>query len=318
MQHKSPLVGVGACLVGKPVRFNGDHKRRNSHIEKLAEHCELKPFCPEVGIGLGVPREPIRIVDDGITLTLRDSNTQTRDYSEAIQAYAQALLQQNSGMCGYVLVKGSPSCGLERVKRYNKQGQVIAADTGGMFTRELLRLDSLLPVEEDGRLYDHGLRESFVSRVFLYHDWKQLQGESLTAKNLVDFYSRYKYLVMAHSVAHYQQIGRLLSDLKNADLRITAQTLITLLMSALKKVATVKGHVNVMQHLQGYLKNQLSPNQKQELGAVIKDYHRGIVPLITPMTLLQHHFNRNPNAYIAKQRFMQPYPNELALRSFII
>ncbi len=306
--------------MGEPVRFNGDHKRRNPHIEKLSQHLTLQSICPEVGIGLPVPREPIRLVDQGANqatpLRLMDSNTQTIDYTEAIEAFADST-QGAYPFCGYILVKGSPSCGLERVKRYSAKGKLIASDASGLFTKRLQQNDPLLPLEEDGRLYDHGLRESFISRVYLYHDWRLFRQQTLTASSLLAFYSQYKYLVMAHSVSHYQELGKLLANLKNEELETIAQRLIEGMMVSLKKVATPASHTNVLQHLQGYLKNKIDSQQKRELSKVIDDYRRGIVPLITPLTLLQHHFNRTPDPYIEKQTFMAPYPSELALRSVI-
>lgn len=312
-----PLVGVGSCLVGEPVRFNGDHKRSNPHINKLGRHVILQTFCPEVAIGLGVPRDPIRIVEIDGRRHLRDSDTQQQDYTTAIESYAENVLHQHPELCGYILVKGSPSCGYERVKRYHEKGNIIASDSMGIYAQRLRQQNPLLPMEEDGRLYDHGLRESFVSRVYLYHDWQQFSREPYTAAGLLQFYSRYKYLIMAHSVPMYQQLGRLMADLKRQDLNRVAQDLIGGMMDALQRVASAAGHTNVLQHLQGYLKKTLSTDEKQELSEVIDQFRRGIVPLITPLTLLQHHFRRSPDNYIGQQTFMAPYPGELALRSFV-
>lgn len=317
IDQSKPVVGVGACLVGEPVRYNGDHKRRNPHIEKLANHCELQNFCPEMAIGLGVPRQPIRIVEENNGLRLKDSDTQTSDHTDAVNAYADSVITDNNNLCGYIFVKGSPSCGLERVKRYDTNGKVLAADARGLYAQKLVERDPLLPVEEDGRLYDHGLRESFVSRVYLYFDWKLFCQQTITPKGLIDFYSRYKYLIMAHSVPHYKKLGALLGDLKNKDIEELGKETLGLMMEALTKVATPGSHANVLQHLQGYLKQTLSSTEKQELAKLIDQYRQGIVPLITPVTMLQHHFNRAPNHYIDKQTFMAPYPGELALRSII-
>ncbi|MGI1679241.1 MAG: DUF523 and DUF1722 domain-containing protein [Cellvibrionaceae bacterium] len=312
-----PIIGVGSCLVAHPVRFNGGYKRKHMYIDRLKKHADLVPICPEMGIGLGVPRETIRLVDIDGELRARDSDTQTKDYTDKLKNYADEQLQRFPNLGGYILVKGSPSCGYERVTKYNEQGNGIGSDAAGIYAQRLMDQNPLLPVEEDGRLYDHALRESFVSRIYLYHDWQQLIASGLTFKKLSDFYSRNKYLVMAHSVPAYKEIGPLLANGKKHPLNELADKIILLMTNALKKVATRRSHTNVLHHLQGYLKNNLSQEEKKSLRSLIDQYREGIVPLIVPMTLLRHHFNHSPDEYIRNQVFMQPYPEDLALRSHL-
>ena len=190
MINDVPSVGVGACLVGSKVRYNGESKRKNRHIEKLGEHVKLQAFCPEVAIGMGVPRQTVRLVGDIGSVKLMDSATQTTDFTRPMLAYALDVLEKHPDMSGYILVKGSPSCGFGRVKRYNDKGNVVLNDSEGIFAAELRRLDPLLPVEEDGRLCDAGLRENFVNRVFAYHDWKVSSAESTDHHGLIQFWSR--------------------------------------------------------------------------------------------------------------------------------
>ncbi|GAB1269081.1 DUF523 and DUF1722 domain-containing protein [Aurantivibrio infirmus] len=315
--NMKPLIAVGSCLVGQPVRFNGGHKRHNPHIEKLQQHADLVPLCPEVGIGMGVPREAIRLVEIENKIYIRDSETQTIDYTEQLKNYAREKINEHPNLSGYILVKGSPSCGLERVPRYNAQGNTIASDRSGVYAQEIIDRNPLLPTEEDGRLYDHGLRESFISRVFLYHDWQQLNESAITLDKVTAFYSRYKYTVMAHSVPIYKQLGPMLANAHADPIKEVAEKTISLMMAALKKVATTRSHTNVLQHIQGYLKRSLSKQEKQSLKTLIEQYHKGIVPLITPITLLKHHFEQKPDPYIENQTYMQPYPDELALRSHL-
>lgn len=314
---KRPLVAVGSCVVGEPVRFNGEHKRSNSHVDRLSAFVDMVPICPEVGIGLGVPRETIRLVDVDGSTRARDSKTQQQDVTERLQNYADQQQQIFPDLCGYIFVKGSPSCGLFRVNRYNPEGHVIAADSAGVYARRILDADPLLPVEEDGRLHDNGLRESFVSRVYLYYRWRNLLAAGLTAGKLREFYADYKYLIMAHSVPAYKQLGPLLADAKNRSLQDLADEVIALMMTALKQVPTRGGQVNVLQHIQGYLKRKLSAEEKRSLEVLIEQYRNGIIPLVAPMTLLKHHFAHSPDPYIERQLFMQPYPEELALRSYL-
>lgn len=317
-----PTVAIGSCLVGAAVRFNGAAKKRNPHIDCFSEHFNFIHICPEVGIGMGVPREPIRLLDDSGKRFAVGSNhaldtADPIDFAPALRDYAQQQLQKHPNLCGYILVKGSPSCGLEKVKRYNRKGNVLGHDAMGVYAQQIATANPLLPLEDDGRLHDVGLRESFVSRVYLLHRWQQLTLENLSVKDLTRFYARYKYKVMAHSVPVYQQLGKLLAQPKQFPVEQLAQQLISLIMYALKKPATRASHTNALQHVQGYLKKQLSAKDKAELTRVIDQYRQGMVPLIAPMTLLKHHFSNSPNDYIDEQVFMSPYPESLALRSHL-
>ncbi len=312
-----PLVGIGACLIGQPVRYNGESKRSNQHIQYFSDVVQLQPFCPEVGIGLGVPRKTLRLVGSADQIRLVDSDTQQQDVTSPIRSYADRVFTNNPQLAGYILVKGSPSCGYERVKRYNDRGHPVASDARGIFADALHRLDPLLPLEEDGRLNDHALRENFVTRVYAYHDWKCLLDNDYTFHDLIQFWSRYKYLVMAHHIDSYREIGRLLANSSDTQLAEKARRMGYLLMSALQHMATRKTHTNVLQHIRGYLKHSLNREEKQEVDAVIEQYRNNIVPLIVPLTLLKHLFNRHHNDYIQQQVFMYPYPEQLSLRNHI-
>jgi uncharacterized protein YbgA (DUF1722 family)/uncharacterized protein YbbK (DUF523 family) len=317
MEHNSPTIGIGACLVGKPVRYNGESKRKNQHIEGLGEHVKLRSFCPEVGIGMSVPRETVRLVGDLGRERLMDSATQTHDHTAPMKEYAAKVISSAPEMSGYILVKASPSCGLERVKRYNEKGNAVLSDGVGIFAAELRKLDPLLPMEEDGRLHDAGLRENFVTRVYAYNEWKMFAQQPMNHRGLTDFWSRYKYLLMSHHVPTYKEVGRLLSNAKSAPIDEIANTFIELLMSGLSQMATRKTHTNVLHHIRGYLKRHLEVGEKQEMDALITQYRSGLVPLVVPLTLLRHHFRRHASDYIGKQVFMQPYPEQLSLRNLI-
>jgi uncharacterized protein YbgA (DUF1722 family)/uncharacterized protein YbbK (DUF523 family) len=317
MQTAKPKIGIGACLVGQPVRYNGDSKRQNQHIERLKEHITLKSFCPEMAIGLGVPRDTVRLVGDLETTRLTDSATQMAEYTAPIEAYAAEVLANNPDLDGYILVKGSPSCGFARVKRYNEKGNVSGRDATGMFTAALKRLRPLLPLEEDGRLNDHGLRENFVARVYAYKDWKEFCKTGITHHRLTTFWARYKYLVMAHHVPSYQKMGRILANANGRPLQSVADDFVFLLMQALTRMTSRKSHGNVLQHILGYLKRDLASGERRELNALIEQYRCGTIPLVVPLTLLQHHFKKFHHGYIDQQVFMQPYPEQLSLRNNI-
>ncbi len=311
-----PRLGIGSCLAGNEVRYNGQAKAANKHVRMLCDAFEVQAFCPEMGVGMGVPREPIHVVGDEDNLRILDVATHQRDYTTDIAGYANTVLDRAPDICGYILVKGSPSCGFERVKRFNEKGNIVAHDARGIFASALAELDPLLPLEDDGRLNDPALRESFVTRAFAYHEWKQLRQSGLTRGKLIDFYSRHKYLVMAHHVPSYKQLGPMLADM-GPDLEATADEFITIFMGALTRRATRRSHANVLQHLSGYLKKTVSSEERQRLRELIDSYRTGQVPLVVPITMLKHHFANNPDAYIDQQVFLTPYPDELQLRNVV-
>lgn len=228
-----PVMGIGACLAGEAVRYNGQTKSPNDQVRSISDAFEMRSFCPEMGIGMGVPRAPIHLVGTPGSVRALDVETHSRDYTDQLTGYAQKILDLAPQLCGYILVKGSPSCGYDRVKRYADNGYGIASDLQGVFAAALAVADPLMPLEDDGRLNDPGLRESFVTRAYTYHDWKQLCAGGLSAHKLIGFYSRYKYLVMAHHVAGYQKLGRLLADAGNEPLESLASGFIRELMAAL-------------------------------------------------------------------------------------
>ena len=315
--NSRPLLGIGSCLAGNAVRYNGQAKSPNQHVRGIGENFELRAFCPEMGIGMGVPRQPIHLVGTEAEVRALDVESHSNDYTEQLTGYARTVLDLAPELCGYILVKGSPSCGYGRVKRYAANGHSVASDQQGIFAKALAAADPLLPLEDDGRLNDPGLRESFVTRAYTYHDWKRLIADGLTAHKLVTFYSRYKYLVMAHHLPSYQALGRLVADAGRQDLDQLAREFSAMLMEGLAQRATQRSHTNVLFHLSGYLKRSISAPEKQRLKDLIEQYRLGHVPLVVPLTMLKHHFANSPNAYIDSQVFMAPYPDELKLRNLI-
>jgi len=312
-----PVMGIGACLAGKAVRYNGQTKSPNDHVRSISEAFEMRSFCPEMGIGMGVPRAPIHLVGTPDAVRALDVETHSRDYTDQLAGYAGTVLELAPELCGYILVKGSPSCGYERVKRFADNGYGVGSDQQGIFAAALAAADPLLPLEDDGRLNDPGIRESFVTRAFAYHDWKLLCREGLTAHRLITFYSRYKYLVMAHHVPGYKSLGTMLADAGKKPLDALAADFVAEFMRALTVRATRRSHTNVLYHLSGYLKRSVPAAERQRLKDLIEQYRLGHIPLVVPLTMLKHHFANSPNAYIEGQVFMTPYPDELQLRNLI-
>lgn len=311
----SIIIGVSHCLLGESVRYDGGHKCNSYITETLAEHFEFHPICPEVAAGLGIPREPIRL--EGDLLSPRVVSTRTRrDLTAPLQETVAALTCELTKvpLCGFLLKKDSPSCGMERVKLYNDKGMPVQQAVG-LFARALQQAFPLLPMEEEGRLKDPGLRENFIERVFVFHRWQALLREP-SAKALVEFHTRHKFLIMAHSPQLMRQLGTLVAGAgKGSTLPLVEYG--QRLMEGLKKLATPKKNSDVLMHLLGFLKNQLSPEDKQELLDWIEAYRIEQVPLIVPLTLFNHHIRRVQPPYLADQWYLRPHPMELKLRNHV-
>ena len=309
-------IAISACLLGQEVRFDGGHKNDSYINGTLSEYFEFLPFCPEVAIGLSIPRPPIRLVQHDEGLRLVGVKDASRDFTTPMQAYGERMAIELAEVSGFIFKKGSPSCGMERVKVYAPDGHSIDK-ASGLFAAVLRARHPLIPMEEEGRLGDPGLRENFITRVFVYHAWRGLNKQGLSADRLIAFHSDHKYLIMAHNQAAYRSMGKLLANAGKADIGALASEYEQELMGALAKPAKRQQHVNVLQHLLGYLSKQLDTDDKAEMVEIIEQYRHGIVPLIVPITLLKHHFRRHPHEYIERQVYLSPHPHELMLRNLV-
>lgn len=310
-------VGISSCLLGQEVRYNGGHKHSELCTKELAQYFEFVATCPELGAGLGVPRPAIRLIGDpNVPRAVRSDDT-GYDVTDKLQQFAEQRIPHLHDLCGYIFIKNSPSCGLFRVKVYQDNGYPHQQPGRGVFAAALTQAMPLLPVEEDGRLQDPVLRENFITRVFAWHNWHELLKQGLTPAALINFHSRYKYTVMAHSPQEYQALGRMLADAGKHDPQILGAEYFTRLMQSLQQLATRKTHTNVLMHLQGYLKQKLEAKEKEHMTAVIDQYRKGILPLVVPVTLLRHHFHQHHDPYIERQSYLQPYPDELRLRNLL-
>jgi len=309
-------VGISACVLGQKVRFNAGHKALAFATEQLDPFVSFKPLCPEVALGLGTPREAIRLqLDPDQQVRLVNSKDSTIDHTEAMLDYADAVLPSLQHLSGFIVCAKSPSCGMERVKVTDPNGFPVGKVGVGLFTHQLMQRYPWLPVEEDGRLMDANLRENFITRVWACHDFQQLCASGFSVGKLVAFHSRYKFLVMAHSPVAYRELGRLVAQARLFSPGQLAQRYLLELMQALKQQASRKQQANVLQHLQGFFKHLLSAEAKQELLALIDKYRRGHIPLLAPLTLLKHHLAVHPHHYLAAQVYFQPFPDELGLRA---
>lgn len=317
MTTGSLRLGISRCLLGDEVRFDGGHKRDNFLTDVLGPYVEWVPICPEVEAGLGTPREAMRLVGDPAhprLLTIKSG----RDHTRALEKMTAGRLAElgNLDLSGYVFKRGSPSCGVERVRVYREHAMPSHSGVG-LFARAFIEQFPLIPVEEEGRLCDAPLRENFIERVFCYRRYQDLLQNGVTRQAVVRFHTIHKYLLLAHSAQHYQTLGRLVGQAEHHRPKELVLKYGELFMNALAVKATVRKHVNVLQHILGYFKTQLGPSQKTELLGVISDYHQGLTPLIVPLTLIKHYVHLFDVGYIRDQVYLNPHPKELMLRNHV-
>ena len=315
-QHHKIAVGISSCLLGEQVRYDGGHKRHSYIVLTLGEYFEFQGFCPELDIGLGVPRKPIRLkrnTDNSIRCVAIEDDT--RDFSEDLRNCADRQKPWQQRLCGYILKKDSPSCGMEKVRVWDDE--MSSRDGVGIYAQRLMDNLPWLPIEEEGRLGDAILRENFIQRVFALHRWRAFAAVGFSVAGLAEFHARHKLILMSHDQVFYQKLGQLVAATTKSNLADTVHLYLNAFMAALKIQATRENHVNVLQHVLGYLKRQLDADDKQELIATIEKYRTGQLPIIVPITLLNHYFRKFPNEYITNSWYMNPYPAELSLQNDI-
>ncbi|MGB5305626.1 MAG: DUF523 and DUF1722 domain-containing protein [Gammaproteobacteria bacterium] len=310
-------IGISSCLLGNQVRFDSGHKHSAYITQTLGEYFEFVPFCPEVAIGLGIPRPPVRLVNADGSIRVRGVRDPAQDVTDALAEYGRTVAPALGDVSGYLFKKGSPSCGMERVKVYDAETGHPVGSASGLYAHTIMQALPELPVEEEGRLMDARLRENFVERVFIYHRWHCYCAHGMTAAALVDFHTRHKFSLLAHDEPAYRELGRLVAGAGKRDIDTVAGEYIRLLMRALRKIATPKQHTNVLMHIMGFFKDHLDGDDKAELLDLIEAYRREQVPLIVPMTLIQHHLRCHPDDYLAAQYYINPHPRELMLRNRI-
>jgi uncharacterized protein YbgA (DUF1722 family)/uncharacterized protein YbbK (DUF523 family) len=310
-----PRLGISACLLGQPVRYDGGHKRDPFCVDLLGPLVEWVAVCPEVEVGMPVPRPSLRLTGQGEAPTLIAERTGA-DWTGRMAAFAARRVDQleRLGLDGYVTKKDSPSCGLARVRVHGPKGGPPKRDGVGAFVRVLLDRQPLLPIEEEGRLHDPLLRESFVERIFAHARWRALLAMGLTRGGLVAFHTAQKLAVLAHSPEGYRKLGKLVAGLKGRPLAEVGRAYAALLLTALAIPATRGRHVNVLQHAAGYFKDAPAP-ERRELEEAITDFGRGHVPLVVPLTLLRSAARRHGATYLLGQAYLDPDPRELMLRN---
>lgn len=312
----SIIIGVSSCLLGQQVRYDGGHKHDRYITDILGQYFHFLPVCPEVGCGLSIPRESMRLEGDPANPRLINGRNRI-DQTERMLAFCTVKIKELEGadLCGFIFKKDSPSSGLFRVKVYNNG--MSTKSGSGLFAAAFAKHFPLLPMEEEGRLNDPHLRENFIERVFSYRRWKDFLASAPTLGKLVEFNTVHKLLLMAHSPETYRSMGALIAHGKELPLPELLCRYEEFFMKGLALHATTKKNTNVLQHMMGYFKKQLSPEEKSELLEVIGQYHDGLVPLLVPLTLLRHYVRKYDQQYLQGQVYLSPHPAQLMLRNHV-
>lgn len=310
-------LGISRCLLGEAVRYDGGHKLDRFLRDTLGQYVEYVPVCPEVECGLGIPREAMHLEGDAEAPRLITTRTR-RDVTDQMLEWAhrRVVELEDEGLCGFIFKSNSPSSGMERVKITNQSGMPRKIGRG-VFAGIFMKHFPSLPAEEEGRLHDPALRENFIERMFVLKRWREMVDRGRRLNGLVEFHTRHKLLIMAHSPKQNTLLGGLVATAKGASTTELFEKYQVLLMDALKLRATVKKQVNVLQHLMGYFKKDLSGDEKQELLEVIDHYREGYIPLIVPVTLINHYVRKYDQPYLKLQYYLNPHPLELQLRNHV-
>lgn len=310
-------LGVSTCLLGEPVRYDGGHKLDHFLTDELGRYVEYVPVCPEVECGLPVPRESMRLEGDPGSPRLLTTRSRI-DHTDRMLEWAKQRIQalESQDLSGFIFKSNSPSSGMERVRIYDHNG--VPKKVGrGLFAGSFMDHFPLMPVEDEGRLHDPGIRENFIERIFIYRRWLDLMAGQKRQGTLVEFHTRHKLLILAHSPKHYSAMGKLVAAGKDLPPEDLYDTYPKMLMEALKLKATARKNTNVLQHLAGYFKRKLSADEKQELKELIEGYHSGYLPLIVPVTIINHYVRKFDEPYLRSQYYLNPHPIELKLRNHV-
>lgn len=307
-------IGVSSCLLGNEVRYDGGHKHDRYITETLGRYLSFVPVCPEVECGLPIPREAMRLVGEVDRPRLVTNKTGV-DHTDRMLTWARKKVAEleKENLCGFIFKNRSPSSGMERVKVYDVNNVPRAVGVG-IFARAFKDHFPLLPTEEEGRLHDPLLRENFIEQIFVYQRWREV-ADAPTAAKLISFHTTHKLLLMAHSEKHTREMGRLMAQAGSLELDTFIERYQELLMAAMSLKPTTKKHVNVLQHMMGFFKKFISADEKQELLSVIEQFRNNIVPLIVPVTLINHYIRKYQEPYLMQQLYLNPHPLELKLRN---
>ena len=310
----SVKIGISSCLLGEPVRWTGGHVRQAFLVETVGEFVDFVAVCPEVEVGMGVPRPTVRLVstDDGLRMVDPVADV---DWTPAMErlSRSRASMVDDHGLSGFILKKDSPTCGPSRVKVHS--GGNSTRQGTGLFAAALIERHPLLPVEDEGRLNDPILRENFFERVFAYRRLTDVLSRDWRNRDIVALHTREKLLLRSHDERRYRELGRLVARVADMPRPAFASLYGETFMRAMASRSTVRRHVNVLQHIAGHFKKVEDPATRRELAEVIDDYRNGLVPLVVPVTLIRHLVRRHAITVLEDQTYLNPHPKELMLRN---
>ncbi len=314
IQQLTIRVGISQCLLGEMVRYDGGHKRDLYLTDVLGNYFDWVAVCPELEVGMGVPRESVRLVlgSDGVKMV---GNKSGEDWTKRVNTFSEKRVKQLAELelCGFIFKSKSPTCGMERVTLYTEKG-MPAKNGVGLFADVFMKTFPQIPTEEEGRLNDAHIRENFIVRIFSYSRLKHLMA-NFSRGALVQFHTIHKYLMLAHSERHYRELGVIVGNAKSMKPTELKAKYSELFMEGLSVKATTKKHVNVLMHILGYFREHLSTEQRAEILSVIEDYHKEYVPLVVPIMLINHYIKLHKVEYLCDQVYLHPHPKELMLRN---
>ena len=316
--EKKIKIGVSSCLLGEKVRWNGDHKKDHYVSGVLANYFEYVSVCPEMEVGMGVPRETVALYGNLEKSRMISKKTQT-DWTRPMKNYIKDRLKSltHDDLCGYIFKSKSPSCGLGRIPVYSEFGSNKVRHGSGMFAQAFTKAFPIVPTEDEGRLNDPRIRENFIVKVFSFYRLQDLFKQKFSLGSLVKFHTQQKFLLLAHSRKHYDNLGQLVAKPKSMGIEILKIKYGEIFMKALTFKATPKKNTDVLLHMMGFLKKILSKEEKKDILSVIEDYKKQLLPLIVPVTLIRHHVNKNKIEYLMGQAYINPHPRELMLRNHV-
>lgn len=308
-----PQIGASACLARQAVRFDGGYISNEFLNKNCSEFFDIHTMCPEVEMGMGIPRPVIQLRDfDGETRLVYSKNPET-ELTHQMRAFAEQKISKLPALDGFIFKKDSPSCGVFRVAVVNNKTGMRRRDGIGVFAGTFKEIYPHVPTEEEGRLNDDGIRENFLERVYAHYRWRQVAASRSPLKSFRDFHRKYKLILMAKDNSNYRRLGRLAASVNKHNYHEVSEQYFTLFMQAMAKIPSQGHHVNVMMHLLGYLKDKLDKKEKHELLEWFETYRENRVNRVAPLLLLQHHFTRHENDYIAEQYYFSPFPGKFML-----
>jgi uncharacterized protein YbgA (DUF1722 family)/uncharacterized protein YbbK (DUF523 family) len=317
MKQKIRL-GISQCLLGDKVRYDGGHKLDRFLTDILGQWVDYVPVCPEVECGLPVPRESMRLEGDPESPRLVTTRTKMDKTAQMMQWAKRRVAElEKENLLGFIFKSGSPSSGMERVKVYDRNG-MPSKKGSGMFARAFMEHFPLLPVEEEGRLNDPALRENFIERIFTLARWREILSARKNRGGLIEFHTGHKMMILSHSTSYYRDMGRMVAQSKEIPIKELFARYEESLLKALKLMATTKKNTNVLMHMMGYFKRNLSADEKDELLQIIDFYRNGLVPLVVPLTLINHYVRKYDQPYLRQQFYLNPHPAELQLRTKVL